>query len=204
MKKHTISILAIAGCIGILQSCAFRPCTTMSLNLGGVHSRIVGEDNSWNGAFGGQVGASFQVPYEFSVPVSIWGELNLSMEGAGWENDFGTLSESGITRLIYLNVPLTGRYHFGNGFYGEAGVQPGFLLSAKDKFEGDSFDYKEYIKKFNFSIPLGVGKKFENNFGLEFRVIPGITNINAGDYEGYTDRNLSFALRGTYTFPRKD
>jgi len=35
------------------------------------------------------------------------------------------------------------RYQFPNGFYGEAGIQPGFLLSAKDNYDGDYASYKD-------------------------------------------------------------
>jgi hypothetical protein len=95
------------------------------------------------------------------------------------------------------------RYDFGNGFFAEAGLQPGFLLSAKDKFENVSYDYKDYVKTFDLGIPLGVGYEFPNNFGVGFRVTPGLTSINKGDYASYKDRNFVFAIRGTYTIPKK-
>ena len=50
MKKQTLSTLVIAGCICMLQSCAFRPCTNIDVNLAGAHSRIVGNSDSWGGA----------------------------------------------------------------------------------------------------------------------------------------------------------
>lgn len=78
------------------------------------------------------------------------------------------------------------------------------MLSAKDKYDGDSYDYREWIKTFDLGIPLGVGYEFPNNFGVGLRVIPGITNINAGDYASYKDRNFVVALRGTYTFQKKE
>ena len=205
MKKQIISVLVLAGCISMLTSCAFRPCTTMTLNLGPVYSRINGDSESWTGAFGVQGGASFLVPVNFNSPFSLWGELNLSMEGAQWEEDYGTGSTlSGITRLWYLNIPLTGKYRFANGFFAEAGLQPGFLLSAKDKYEGGSYDFGDYVKKVHVGLPLGLGKEFDNNFGLSFRFIPGLTNINAGEYADYKDHSMVFVLRGTYTFPKKD
>jgi hypothetical protein len=205
MKKQIISVLVLAGCIGMLTSCAFRPCTTMTLNLGPVHSRISGDSESWTGAFGVQGGASFLVPVNFNSPFSLWGELNLSMEGARWEEDYGTGSTlSGITRLWLLNLPLTGKYRFANGFYAEAGIQPGYVVSAKDNYEGGSYDFKDYVKRVQVGVPLGLGKEFDNNFGLSFRFIPGLTNINAGEYADYKDHTMVFVLRGTYTFPKKD
>jgi hypothetical protein len=61
---------------------------------------------------------------------------------------------------------------------GEIGLQPGVLLSAKDNYDGESYDYSDYVKTIDLSIPLGVGYDFPNNFGI--------------------------GLRGTYTFKGKD
>jgi len=204
MRKQTFTTLVIVGCICILQSCAFRPCTTVSGNLGVVHSRILGESDSWSGAFGVQGGIAAELPFNCNFPLTLWSETNISMQGANYEDDFGGGTYEGTTRLWYINFPLTARYPFGNGFYGEAGIQPGLLLSAKDKFDGDSYDYRDYVKTFDLGIPLGIGYDFENNFGLSLRVIPGVTNINTSDYDSYKDHNFVVALRGTYTLKKKE
>jgi hypothetical protein len=203
MKKQTISIFVLVGCIYILQSCAFQPCTTLKVNLAGVNSRIVGDSDSWSGAFGVQAGADAQIPYNSDLGFSSWGGLSISMQGAGWEDDWGEGLIKGTTRLWYLNLPLVTRYDFGSGFYGEAGIQPGFLLSAKDKYEDVSYNYRDYIKTFDLGIPLGVGYEINDNFGVGFRVTPGLLNINKGEYQDYKDRNLTLAIRGTYTIPGK-
>ena len=205
MKKQIFLALTIAGCLILIQSCAFRPCTDITANFSGVHSRITGDADSWSGAWGFQAGAEALIPCNRDFPVSGWGGFNISMQGAGWEDDWGEGLETGVTRLWYLNLPLTARYPFGGGFYGEAGLQPGFLLSAKDKWDGEAVDWGEYIKTFDLGIPLGLGYDFPNNFGVGLRVIPGVLNINAGERaDSYTNRNLTVALRGTYTFKGKD
>ncbi|TFH27887.1 MAG: hypothetical protein E4H10_02390 [Bacteroidia bacterium] len=66
-----------------------------------------------------------------------------------------------------------------------------------------SYNYRDYIKIFDFGIPLGLGKEFNNNFGVGFRVTPGILNINKGEYQDYKDHNLTLALRATYNIPGK-
>lgn len=203
MKKQTLLTLAIAGCIFMLHSCAFTPCTTMSANMGLVHSRIVGESDSWDGAWGFQGGVAAELPFNCDFPLTAWTEVNLSMQGASWEEDWGEGLYNGVSRTWYLNVPLTARYPFGDGFYGEAGIQPGFLLSAKDKYDGDSYDIKDWFKTFDLGIPLGIGYNFNENFGLNLRVIPGVTNINGGEWEDIKDRNFVAVLRGTYTLPGK-
>ena len=49
---------------------------------------------------------------------------------------------------------------------GEIGLQPGVLLSAKDNYDGESYDYSDYTKTFDLGIPLGLVYNFPNNFGV--------------------------------------
>ncbi len=205
MKHQIKATLVIAGCICILQSCAYRPCTTMTTNFAAVHSRIVGDADSWTGAFGFQGGVEALIPFNCNIPLTTWAGFNVSMQGAGWEEDWGEGLIKGTTRLWYLNLPLTSRYQFSQNFYGEIGLQPGFLLSAKDNYDGESDDWSDYFKTFDLGIPLGVGYDFPNNFGVGLRVTPGVLNINASEYaDDYKNRNFTVALRGTYTFKGKD
>jgi len=90
-----------------------------------------------------------------------------------------------------------------SGFFGEAGLQPGILLSAKDKFGDTSDDTKDLMKIFDLGIPIGIGYQINEKIGVGFRVIPGITNIFEDEYEDEKDHNLVFALRGTYTLSLK-
>ena len=203
MKKQSTAIIVLVGCICFLQSCAFQPCTTLEFNGALVNSRITGDSDSWTGAFGVQAGADALIPYNCDLGFSSYGGLSLSMQGARWEEDWGEGLTKGITRLWYLNVPLTTRYYLTDNLFAEAGLQPGFLLSAKDKYEDISYNYRDYIKTFDLGLPLGVGYEFPNNFGIGFRVTPGLTNINKGEYQDYKDRNLTISLRGIYTIPGK-
>jgi len=126
--------------------------------------------------------------------MSIRAEANISMQGAKWE----IVTETGRTSLLYINVPIVFRYRHSTGFFGEAGFQPGLLLSAKDIYEGESEDYKDYFRTVDFGIPVGAGYEFGNGIGVGLRVIPGISRINRN---GYTiDRNNIVSLRATYTF----
>ena len=206
MKRQIISTLAIICVVYAMQSCvSFTPCTTLEGFIGPSLNNISGESTSWMYTFGGQAGVEANVPFKNSkLPLTAWAGLNLSAQGAAWEYDFAGETYSGRTRLWYLYVPLTGRYNLENGFYFEAGLQPGFLLSAKDKEDGDSFDYRDYIKTFDLGIPLGIGYKFANNFGVSFRFTPGVTNVNKGENDAYKDHNMNFSLRLTYTIPGKE
>jgi hypothetical protein len=174
----------------------------IDLILGLNKSSITGGE-SWKDPIGLQVGASMPV-FNFSDNLSLRVEANLSMQGAKWvEEDFDL---EGKTNLLYLNAPVVVRYQTEKGFFAEAGLQPGILLSAKDKWEDTSEDIKDYMKIFDLSIPIGVGYQINEKFGVGFRVIPGITDIFEDDDDGDdsgADRNLVFALRGTYTLNLK-
>jgi len=195
MKKTIyFTILIIANLFA--QSLMAQP--EFSVVGGPLYSTIFGDSDSWKGSIGAQAGIIVNVlnlNEQMSIPV----ELNLSLQGAGWEEG----SYTGRTNLLYANVPLVLRYQSESGFYAEAGIQPGLLLSAKDKEDGDSYDMKEYFSNLDISIPLGGGYVFENNLSVGVRAIPGLTNVNSGDWESWTDHNFVVAFRVTYTFNKK-
>ena len=204
MKKQIYLLTLICATLFIAQSLEAQSEGPAFSVVGAVlKSSITGDSDSWKDPFGAQGGIIVEFAKDFVDAMSIRAEANLSMQGAKWEEDYGEGPVKGVTRLLYLNVPLVARYQSEGGFYGELGIQPGLLLSAKDKYEGLTVDYSEYVRKFDFSIPIGVGYEFENSFGIGVRVIPGISNINSSDYADYKDHNLVFALRATYTFRKK-
>jgi len=99
-------------------------------------------------------------------------------------------------RLNYLVAPVTATYETKSGFFGEAGLRPGLLLSAKDKHNGESTDIKSEYKGFDMSAVLGVGYQFKNNLGVELHYFPGIVNINkTGTLK---DRNRTVSLGAYY------
>jgi hypothetical protein len=197
MKKKILILTIIVALMFLAQSCAEKEFSVMASIQ---KSSIVGESDSWKDPVGFQAGANMPV-VNISEAMSGIAEVNLSLQGAGWEEEIGGGTLKGRVNLLYANIPLVVRYQTQSGFFGEAGIQPGFLLSAKDKYSGNSDNYKPYVNTFDFSIPFGVGYEFQNGFGVGLRVIPGLTNINKED--DAKDRNFVVALRGTYTFKLK-
>jgi len=186
--------------LNLIFVCAFfsKPAySQLDLILGVSKSSITGGE-IWKDPIGFQVGASKPV-LKFRENLSLIAEANFSMQGAKWVEEYFDLE--GRLNLLYLNFPVVVRYQTEGGFFAEAGLQPGFLLSAKDKYEDISEDYKDYMNIFDFSIPIGIGYRINEKFGIGFRFIPGITDITEDEDEA--DRNLVFALRGTYTLNLK-
>lgn len=84
----------------------------------------------------------------------------------------------------------------------EAGLQPGLLLSAKDKQNGSSTDAKEFYNGFDLGLVAGIGyqpPKSKWSFGLRF--VPGLTNINKESTYSVKDRNWAASLRLSYSLP---
>ena len=200
MKKLAILILLVTQAILISSSLNGQSkAITFSVVAGLSKSSIVGESESWKDPLGGQAGVIVSLT-NFSESLSLKAEANISMQGAKWEEMINGLVE-GRTNLLYLNVPVVLRYRFKNGVFAEAGIQPGLLLMAKDKYNGITEDYKDYVNTFDLGIPAGIGYEFKKRYAIGLRVIQGITNINSQD--AAKDYNFVVALRFIYTFEPK-
>ena len=143
--------------------------------------------------------------------MSIRAELAFSMQGAKYKAVQAVAalrySSSSSLKLNYINVPIVGRYQTPGGFYGELGIQPGFLVSAKNSYSyngsSGSSDVKKQYNSFDFGIPIGVGYKFKNNIGVGVRVVPGVPNIlsSTSSYSSqYTEHNFVTSIRASYAF----
>lgn len=160
----------------------------------GIQKTSITGSESWEDPVGFQAGAGMPVAVLTDL-IKLRIEANISSQGANW-NDAGF---AGTTNLLYLNIPVTARYQTESGLFGEVGIQPGYLLRAKDNYDdGSSDDYMDHMNRFDLSIPLGIGYEFKNNVGVGLRFIPGINDITKDPDD--KDRNLVIALRGTYTF----
>ncbi len=164
-------------------------------------TRGTGEEDGFSLLTGLQFGIGTGVRISDNAHLGIGAEF--SMQGAKYKyseyipgGDYGSSSAS--TRLNYLNFPLVVRFSKANqGFFAEGGIQPGLLLSAKNKISDNAQDIKGDLKKFDVGIPLGIGYKFTKKIGASLRFTPGLININK---EGESkNRNMVFSLRASYS-----
>jgi outer membrane protein with beta-barrel domain len=125
--------------------------------------------------------------------------IKFSMQGGKYKEDNGV---AGKIVTSYIQLPLLARYKTASGFYGEIGLQPGFLLSAKDKYDGYTDDFKSYVKSFDLGLPIGLGYEMKNGLSLGIRVTPGIFNIDKekGDAEDQPNKNFVAGFRIAYKF----
>ena len=142
MKRMNLLLLLVISFMFVSQTCFSQRSLFVA---GGVQTSWIGGDSpSWtSGLIGGQVGVGAHIA-NLNDQIGFRGELNLSMMGSNYDDsEYG----KGHANLMYLNLPLVLRYLLESGFYGELGIQPGLLLSAKDHYEGQSEDFKDYAEQ---------------------------------------------------------
>lgn len=106
---------------------------------------------------------------------------------------------SGTVNLGYLNIPVLYRYQKQNGLFVEAGIQTGFLLSAKDiPDSGESIDGKDKIKFVDIRLPLGIGYWLTNNISVGIRGDIGLASLssNGAVLHSNADTHQNFMLLG--------
>jgi hypothetical protein len=102
----------------------------------------------------------------------------------------------------YLNIPLLLKWHFHGGPYVETGPQVGFLLSAHEHVQGNSYDIKDQFTSSDFSWVFGAGYKIPMSpVGIDFRYNLGISNVENLDvtHQSGSIRNSVVQLGITYT-----
>jgi len=154
---------------------------TVGLNVSGITNAA--DYKAKAGFVGGAV-----VEYGVSDNFGISGGVLFSMQGAK-EKD----GNKDTYKLNYLNIPIMANYYVYKGLAVKAGVQPGFLLSAKD---GDE-SVKDECKKFDFAIPVGVSYEI-SKFVIDARYNIGLTKISKDSDD--KSRNSVFQFTVGYKF----
>jgi outer membrane protein with beta-barrel domain len=198
MRKYCTCLLATVICVSFCFAQEKKQGSRPSFGIVGglTGSTIGGDDDSHNGLLiGWQAGVLMFIDAGSPDHFVFGAEANVSTEGT--KRDAGIFDKVVFT---YLNVPLVAQFRDPLGFFAEAGVQPGFLISAKGKYNGGgSYDLKDLVNTFDFGIPVGIGYIYKKKLGLNIRYIFGVSNINKAD--SAKDHNRVWALRLFYVFP---
>jgi Outer membrane protein beta-barrel domain len=180
MKKLALIILVLAVAFGSSRTYAQGAPKPIFGAKGGLNfANIGGEtDNKLKTAF--HAGVYSEVFFDYFLMMQM--ELLLSIQGHA-ADPAQTFSSS--LNLVYLTLPIMARYNLGYNFNVHAGVQFGFLMSAKTKFTdsttGDKIttNVKDQLKGLDIGIPVGVGYDFmDRKFSASIRYIFPISNIN--------------------------
>ena len=116
---------------------------------------------------------------QFGKHFALTGGALYTMQGARVSNDYTKYN----INFDYINVPIMAAFYPVEGFGIKAGAQFGFLTRAK---WGDN-DFKDYVKKTDFSIPVGLSYEFEET-SIDLRYNIGLSNILKERVEGDRSR----------------
>lgn len=137
--------------------------------------------------FIGGVEGEYQVTPIFSISA---GAL-YSMQGSKSSDD----GETAKIKSEYINVPILANVYITKGFAVKAGIQPGFLTSAKvsvtDGKASSDYDIKDCCKSLDFSIPVGLSYEYEG-FVLDARYNIGLTDVFDKDTHTFGDDSFEF------------
>ena len=144
--------------------------------------------------FNGGVYAKLPVTHSISI------QPELVYSGQGVKADDGTATAS--LHNNYFNIPILLKYQNFTGFFIETGPQLGFLMSAKLKEGGDSFDEKSAYNSADFAWVFGVGYKIPTTqLAIDLRYNLGISNIadNGNSSDNSKVHNGVFQIGLMYT-----
>lgn len=144
---------------------------------GGLNLANIGGETDNKVKLAPHVGVYSEVFFDYFLMLQA--ELLLSFQGHAAANDF-----SNKLNLTYLNIPVMARYNLGYNLNVHAGVQFGFLLSAKSVYQDFEGDVKDQFNSFELGIPLGVGYDLmDRKFNVTARYVIGLTNLSNTDIQ---------------------
>lgn len=149
--------------------------------------------------------AGAEASYQASKSFALTAGLIYSQQGAQRDGSmkFGEVSAENKDKLnlAYLNIPILANVYLFKGFAVKAGIQPGFLLSAKQKSDNsatgfangskedhEEHDCKDYFNSFDFAIPVGISYEFSNII-IDARYNIGITDVYKSDKIEKNEKN---------------
>ncbi len=112
-------------------------------------------------------------------------EVMIQYQGAGIGGDEDL-------NLLYLHLPIVGKYHITEEIAVEFGPQIGVLL-------GDNWDEDlntVNTKRLNFGLNFGGGYRLDESFYFNLRLSPGFTNV----IESTNTKNFAFQVGANYFF----
>jgi len=129
------------------------------------------------------VGGIVEIPAFFDA-FYIQPELIFQLQGA----DIG----SGDLNLLYVHLPVMGKYHITEEIAVEFGPQIGFLIADNWNEDISVVD----TNKVNIGLNVGGGYRLNENFYFNLRISPGLTRV----IEETNTKNFAFQIGANYFF----
>lgn len=169
---------------------------------------------------GGIVGV--EAEYMLTDNFSLAAGLTYGEQGSGYKDYEYKAGDTKVElkdlkyEMDYFNIPVVANYYLFKGFAVKAGVQFGFLTTAKTKgkmisssgsqtitvdMEDSGSDFKDSCEKFDISIPMGISYQFNVPIVIDLRYNLGLTKVNKESYPGMKDfKNNVVSLTVGYKF----
>ena len=176
MKK--IMMIAAMMVATVSAKAQFEPGTfSLQPKAGFVLSTVTGEGTSFKPGFTAGLEAQYQINNWFGLSAGVL----YTMEGYKLKDyDDYKFNSS------YINIPVMAKFYVTKGLSLNAGLQLGFMTSAKlsdvQLLGGKSdVDIKDICNKTDFTIPLSIAYEFTNGLSFEARYNVGVTNVIKND-----------------------
>jgi hypothetical protein len=135
---------------------------------------------------GAYLGGMAEIP--FSDEIYFQPEAIISFQGG----DIGP----GDLNLVYLHLPLMGKYHFTESFAAEFGPQIGFVLDSNSSNFGGITTAQLETNTVQFALNFGGGYRMDENFYFQARFSLGLTKT----IKDSSLRNGIFQIGACYFF----
>ena len=207
-KMMMIAVMAVACLTASAQNevgqFTLQPKIGMNItNISG--AEIVTGTSTENANFMVDFAVGVEAEYGLAEKFSLAAGILYSRQGCDFgefkgSNGYKTVGwDKNQNKLGYLNIPIVANYYIAKGFAIKAGIQPGFLLSAKRKIDGigdtpsEDIDYKDALESFDLSIPLGLSYETDNVV-IDGRYNLGVTKINKDGDDSMKNSVIQFTI----------
>lgn len=128
-----------------------------------------------------KIGLAAGIEAEFGVAdrFGITAGAIYSMQGAKSDYHEHEIRGDEKIKLEYINIPILANFYAAPGLAFKVGIQPGFNVSSKAKYEvmGKSVEQDlDGVKSVDFSIPVGISYEI-SNFVIDARYQWGLTKV---------------------------
>ena len=218
MKKLSLMMFAMMAFIATSNAQVMFGAKA-GLNIANINS----DDNSDFGNAGGLDDPSSRVGFHAGITgdvkiadsFGIGAELLYSQQGTQDEGTFAGVDYENEFKLDYINIPILAKLYLGENFNLYGGVQPGFVVNAKQvsTVEGNETEYDlkdddgdenqfALVKDTDFSIPFGIGYRTEGGLSLDARYNLGTTAVfeNQDDDSDTVGKNRVFQVGVGFNF----
>ena len=164
MKRTAGTILLFLLIIQLLPAQSFNGGV-----FGGINASQV--DNDGNRGFN-KLGLNAGAFASREITTNLYWQIELRYSSRGmYDFQINPYRDLAISRLLYLEMPLTMHYIYSNKYQGELGLAPDVLLAEfyGDETSGINPDYADELRRFGLNGIAGVYYFFRENLGVGIR-----------------------------------